>query len=70
MSIQTEDYVMTDTCPTPVRSRSSSTLSLDLTSLQDPSSHKRKHRKVGGNVLIRVTLSVSICLTVDLVEWT
>uniref|UniRef100_A0A8C2HE56 Crystallin beta-gamma domain containing 1a n=1 Tax=Cyprinus carpio TaxID=7962 RepID=A0A8C2HE56_CYPCA len=45
MSIQTEDYVMTDTCPTPVRSRSSSTLSLDLASLQDPSSPKRKHRK-------------------------
>ncbi|KAI2654358.1 Beta/gamma crystallin domain-containing protein 1 [Labeo rohita] len=45
MSIQTEDFVMTDTCPTPVRSRSSSTLSLDLTSLQDPSFPKRKHRK-------------------------
>ncbi|XP_026116946.1 beta/gamma crystallin domain-containing protein 1 isoform X1 [Carassius auratus] len=45
MSIQTADYVMTDTCPTPVRSLSSSTLSLDLTSLQDPSSPKRKHRK-------------------------
>uniref|UniRef100_A0A673L6V8 Absent in melanoma 1 protein-like n=1 Tax=Sinocyclocheilus rhinocerous TaxID=307959 RepID=A0A673L6V8_9TELE len=45
VSIQTEDYVMTDTCPTPVRSRSSSTLSLDLASLQDPSSPKRKHRK-------------------------
>ncbi|XP_042630014.1 titin homolog isoform X2 [Cyprinus carpio] len=45
VSIQTEDYVMTDTCPTPVRSLSSSTLSLDLRSLQDPSSPKRKHRK-------------------------
>ncbi|XP_059376355.1 beta/gamma crystallin domain-containing protein 1-like isoform X1 [Carassius carassius] len=45
VSIQTEDYVMTDTCPTPVRSRSSSTLSLDLASLQDPSSPKHKHRK-------------------------
>uniref|UniRef100_A0A673LI10 Absent in melanoma 1 protein-like n=1 Tax=Sinocyclocheilus rhinocerous TaxID=307959 RepID=A0A673LI10_9TELE len=45
VSIQTEDYVMTDTCPTPVRSLSSSTLSLDLTSLQDPSSPTRKHRK-------------------------
>ncbi|XP_016125091.1 absent in melanoma 1 protein-like [Sinocyclocheilus grahami] len=45
VSIQTEDYVMTDTCPTPVRSLSSSTLSLDLTSLQDPSSPTHKHRK-------------------------
>ncbi|XP_067311555.1 beta/gamma crystallin domain-containing protein 1 [Pseudorasbora parva] len=45
MSIQTEDYSMTDTCPTPVRSRSNSTLSLDLASLTDPSSPTRKYRK-------------------------
>ncbi|XP_058604661.1 beta/gamma crystallin domain-containing protein 1 isoform X2 [Onychostoma macrolepis] len=48
---------MTDTCPTPVRSRSNSTLSLDLTSLQDPSSPKRKHRKSSeekGGVLNRI----------------
>ncbi len=66
MSIQTLDYVMTDTCPTPVLSRSNSMLSLDLTSLRDPSSPKRKHRKVGGHVLIRGT--VCLCLAGDLVE--
>ncbi|XDV43240.1 hypothetical protein PO909_011752 [Leuciscus waleckii] len=45
MSIQTVDYLMTDTCPTPVRSRANSMISLDLISLSDPSSPTRKHRK-------------------------
>ncbi|KAI7804449.1 putative absent in melanoma 1 protein [Triplophysa rosa] len=45
MSIQTEDCFMTDTCPTPVRSRTNSTISLDLASLPDSSFPTRKQRK-------------------------
>lgn len=43
VSIQTENYLMTDTCPTPVRSRTNSLLSLDI--ISSPSSPTKKHRK-------------------------
>ncbi|XP_051501977.1 uncharacterized protein LOC127410818 [Myxocyprinus asiaticus] len=45
ISIRTEDYLMTDTCPTPVRSQTNSLISLDCVSLPDPTSPMQKHKK-------------------------